>query len=116
VEGQRSLVLVVFGSDEVPAFLENLLHGPIAYASFSEGHPAGDIQALDGILLREADDADAATECLVGVCGALEDRLHDGSRVDADIARPGDDSLRCPLEMEPMVRGTVLALGRVAGD
>ena len=88
MEGQRSLVLVVFGGDEVPALLEDLLHGPIAGAAFGEGHPAGDIEALDGILLREVDDADAATEGLVGIRGALEDRLHEGSRVDADISRP----------------------------
>ena len=115
MEGQGTLVLVVRGLDEVPALFKNLLHRLVAVGSFGEGHAAGDVEARDGILLREVDDTHAAAVGLVGIGRPLEDGLHEGPRVDADLSRPRDDALGCPFEMEAVVGWPVLRRGRVAG-
>jgi len=82
--------------------------------SFGEGHAAGNVEALEGILLREVDDADAAAVGLVGIGRPLEDGLYQGPGVDARLPGPGDDSLRRPLEVEAVMGGPMLGRSRVA--
>ena len=103
MERQELLVLFIFGFDEVAAFFQDVLHCPVAVGLFGEGHAAGSVEALEGILLREVDDADAAAVGLVGIGRPLEDGLHQGPRVDT----------RLPSE-EAVMGGPVLGRGRVA--
>ncbi len=86
---------------------------------------ASRLQRLGAVWLRQAHDAEAGAESLLGVAAVAQDHLDQGRGIGPDLRRPRLQPFRRPFGMAPMAGrhvigdGGVLAIGRrpgVGGD
>ena len=92
----------------VESFFQNGLHTFVEEGADGEGIGAGGFEAFLGVLLAQADDAEAGTESLLRMGFGFQDMGDEFFGIGAGLGGPADDAGGSPIEVLLVGLGHVL--------